>query len=505
MWIAVFENRSGFNLIRGNRVELGTTNSAAGISIRRSNNVVTSNNAVQIGFTESVGIEHSGGSNMYTDCNQISRQNNENARRYSSGILVQDNVVTQNSCNYLNGIEWGLQIAGVNTTGSASYTRNTFDRGRTGIAVGFSQNGQSNQIARIGDPQLYPDNVWLNDASPAAEHYANDSWKPNNRFNVRNVVNYFPTTGDIQGWFFSSFTQQPIVACPTSCAILPPGWLTPPDPCELGVEDMPSDLWQVKYHRAKAIYRTEEWESSNLDKECSENTNCYLEGLALEDKVLGIGSASDTESDYTYRRDQLVTWLAQSEEDENLPAYVESYLASSSSPQSESEQSLDEVLVELNDFLPCDPQTELWIESMELHIKQYSNPESSALHVVRLQEIAEKCSVTEGPGVSLARTSLGSATSDVSTCTDQSLDFRLRRNSEGTVYPNPASAGSYILLSTEGASSAELYSTEGQRVAGWSMIKGGGVTLPEDLFPGIYILTAHTSSDSQSFRIVVGE
>jgi len=121
-------------------------------------------------------------------------------------------------------------------------------------------------------------------------------------------------------------------------------------------------------------------------------------------------------------------------------------------------------------------------------------------------EIANKCAGFDGPGVHIARASLGLAVSDGRLCgslpESQQLILRVEESENlDQVYPNPVTIGGILSFQSRRTGWIEVYDALGHKVSARYLDDSSNYRLPATLGSGFYFIRMEDGTYSSRFVI----
>ncbi|MFK8055426.1 MAG: T9SS type A sorting domain-containing protein [Saprospiraceae bacterium] len=521
--IGSFRNNRGNGTIAGNTVITGDNTFNFGVFAQDARFLNISTNSILLTQSQSTGVVLADSDNSNTNCNQVTTVRAPGG--LTAGMELNNNSSGIHSCNLLNNTDKGMQVLGGN--GGISYTSNTFNGNSIGLLVGGvanSDDGLSDVL--IGGVQNTTDNVWADgaQASRVARHSTRPSLRILNMFSVRPLATYFPANGvgvDANGaplpvvfnaipsldiWFQYSNPSTAPAGCPAACSVLPPNWpaVQPCLPVKVASQDSDFPSFQRQQARLNSKYAVGDDQAP-----CDGNTlPCYQEIADLEQEFYDLfGSAMDQETYESYLA-LLNEEQASSEgtfSDELIDEVL--LLVDLDSPEdTEIENGLLSLLTKLSDFEPCEEVTALWQESLALAIKQELPDGLSKSEQADFSQIANKCASFEGPGVHIARASLGLAISDGQTCdSDQDseqLVFQSRKLEKAqSVFPNPVRAGSELLFVKSVTGWVSVTDAYGKQLDIQYLNEENSFVLPSSLTSGLYFIRTQNGEFSSSIAV----
>ncbi len=513
--VAVFNNRRGVSLALSNTIVTGANISNYGVISTGTDNFTANSNSVLLSNSQSTGIVISDGSNPNTNCNQVTVAAGN--RGSTTGMELSTNANSIHGCNFFNQTVNGLQILGGNT--GASYTSNTFVGNDVGLLIGGLSNVSGNQSnVLIGGQQMNADNVWADvaQASREARHLTDFNLRNRNSFSVSPTATYFPANGatgpvifqnipSLDQWFSYSFSSGTPAGCPAACSVLPPTWpiVQPCLPDAVASQDSDYPSFQRQQARLNAKY------ASDFDQTpCDDNVlPCYQEIANLEQEFYDVFGSTMSEETYESYRALLAAEQEQSEDgysDEFLDN-VMSLLDMDSPGDLNIATALALLLNKLYAYSPCEEVTELWQESLLLAVQQEMPDGLTESQQVEFKAIANKCAGFDGPGVHIARASLGLAVSDGQTCgssqDSEQLVLRVDKDKKSIVYPNPVKIGGVLSFEQPITGWVEIFDGLGHKMDAKYLEKSSTYSLPNSIGPGVYYIRTVDGVFSSSFVI----
>lgn len=510
--IGIFGNSSANTSINGNDVTVlaqegvgitavGNQNTSIPNRIFRGVNV--SNNNVALGADRTIGINIEDNTNGTASCNQVSNLTGQGGWQPGTiGLISNGNDLLSYDCNYQGQVEYALALVGQNT--NASYQRFGFNGSLWGLTVGFQASSRTDD--EIGENPLFPAFEFQPGVQIHTAHFADPS-----KYGVNSITEragpslYTPTTGDFNNWFTLIPNINPPVAPCGGCL-----GITPPWPglggCPPSVSTLDSE-W-TKLYKTRMLAKGIAVQANDCPPVA---TNCYTPLAEIEAEIESV--LAQLQQDL-----EAATSLAESAEEKGEGGFTTAELEDLVDAKSELdvEGSTYEDMVE--DLLPikaslikvptCSPEGEIWKTTLDLQIKSYLEEGLSSLDNETLLTIANGCSTTDGPGVYVARKTIGVSGNDAAACISSSeksenLVLKLDRSAEDLIFPNPAQSGQIVKVPVVGIISASLIGTDGIEMAASLSVNQQDVQLPEGLVEGLHVLTVMTVQGSNSFKLLI--
>lgn len=515
--VGIFSNTNGVGGISNNTITTGPNISNFGVITQSSNSLNAATNSILLSNSQSTGVVIADGDNVTTNCNQVTVAAGN--RGSTTGMELSTNINSNHGCNFFNQTVNGLQILGGNT--GATYTSNTFLGNDVGLLVGGLSNVSNNQSnVLIGGQQMDADNVWADIAQPnrEARHLTNFNLRDFNSFFVRPAATYFPANGmngpvvfqnipSLEQWFDYSNPADNPAGCPAACSILPPGWpvVQPCLPDAVASQDSDYPTFQRQQARLNAKY------ASDFDQvPCDDNVlPCYQEIANLEQEFYDVFGSSLSEASYEAYRGLLA-----SEEEQSGNGYSSEFLGNvmslldAEAPDDLSiAEDLGTLLTKIYAYDACEEVTALWQESLVFAVQQEMPDGLTEGQQVEFKAIANQCAGFDGPGVHIARASLGLAVSDGQNCgadVDSNPDSEqlvLRADKTDQVYPNPVKIGGMLTLQKPLTGWFAIYDALGQKVHAQYLEDSSSYSLSPELSSGMYIIRAVEGTYSAAFVI----
>ena len=486
---------NGANVISGNRITLPTRR-GLGVSLLNSSSTMISNNAVQTQYFVGGGIAVEGGQTNNVGCNYVQKVSGAAIPYDFSGIVIQNVTNPTATCNKTKDLKYGLQMLGISSNGS--YRRNVFDNTTFGVAVGTPINTGGNYQVLIGGAQNFTDNEWIG-ANRAAAHYADQQWITENRFNLRNLVGYYPTFVDRPNWMIVLSTGTGVEACPSTCASVPPGWFGPPP----GPGETEGASAKTQNARTDAAYGL----AANNK---SSNEEPSLVALAeLEARLLGYALDLREKNTYERRLVALATYNVSKGDTEDAVAFRKAYFLPKeqvAAHKRAERNELESISTQIEKVRPATDQQARWKQSLELVVASRSPKGLDLDQQKQVTYLAERCAEVDGPGVSVARLLSPTPYSDIFTCQGQSEKLRLDiadAVAPLTVAPNLASAGQFLVLSRVPRGEISLYSLDGRLMKAYETSSTTTLRLPSSLSAGLYVIEVIEGDVTTALKLVI--
>ena len=515
--IGIFRNNRSSSSAFNNTITTGQNINNFGIFVQGSSLINASVNNVLLSESQSTGVVIADAFEVNTNCNQVTIGGTNTS---STGMELTTISGSINLCNSFSQTFNGLQILGSNA--GASYTTNTFLGNEIGLLVGGLSNSSNNQSdVLIGGVQTDADNIWADNAQPdrEARHLTDINLRSRNAFSVKQLPNLFPANGvagpvvfqnipSLDQWFIYSNSNSNPVACPSSCTTLPPGWVNsePCLPADLAFQGSKYKTFQRQQARLNAKYINDSGQTACTD----DVLPCYEEIADLEQQFYNIFGSSIDEDTYESYRDLLVTENGQGTNGFS-PNFMENVitLISTDSPDEDIRfGELEDLLISLDEYQPCENVTSTWQESLVYAVKNELEAGLTEGELASFIAIANMCAGFDGPGVHIARASLGLAISDGQKCgstqTSLPLTFKVDEVADDKlVFPNPVSVGGILSLQDARTGWIEIFDGLGRKVNTQYLEKSSTFNLPSSLGAGTYFI--HTLDGTFSTTFVISE
>ncbi len=467
-------------------------------------NVTINNNDVAVGGTSSTGINIEDNSRGNIGCNQVSNLIGGAGPIIAGavGMISNTNNRFGYSCNYLGEVEYGLAIVGVND--NARNSRFAFHGNDWGLTVGFDVGPFSSTFDEIGENMEFPAIEYQGFIPNDTWHFADQSMYPTNQVIARDDDPlYTPVTGDFLNWFNLLPNNAPAANC-GNCLGIPPVW--PID------DDCPPST-EVTQSEWTNLYKTRILEKAATDypDDCDIPSNCYTPLAQAEVTFENLISNDYFNPETAVQLESLIEEFSENglstEELDQLVSLSET-LNSQDADETGLNNSLSSLRNSLDDVPTCSQEGTVWKESLDLSIKSYLPEGLSVEETQQLVSTAMECSTLKGPGVYLARRTLGLASNDANSCIvggdTENLVIRSEKiDAEFEIFPSPAKAGSLITTRTDITSEVILTSASSATMLTLTRIRDRSFKLPIDLLSGVFIVSYQSGDEVITTKIQV--